>query len=313
MLPQNIPAPPMGMGYGMENGMQQPQQWGEHPDQQSSVPAPPGGWYAPTSRRSSYHQDQQASLPQIQPTMSGQSWQSGQLPQQPQSPVMQPTRRLHSEGYRHEPRYAPPSDYRSMSPSPLRGQRGSQQYDTTTPQNYQRAPSWSGGPRQQPPPGNRNFSWGSMDQQQQQQQPGYYSQNTMAGSPSRQSPAGTPTHSRNASFGSMTNIQAAAPPLSVIPAQELCNAHLLPRCMEPRNPIKSPCRRLQKPNSCQSNNKTGIPDTRSDLQDHHSRPARQECTPEATATADRVVQTPTMSLSITSQKPSTPDQARLVG
>ncbi|OBW64346.1 MAG: COP9 signalosome-like protein complex subunit 4 [Aureobasidium pullulans] len=52
-----------------------------------------------------------------------------------------------------------------------------------------------------------------MDQQQQQQQPGYYSQNTMAGSPSRQSPAGTPTHSRNASFGSMTNIQAAAPPL----------------------------------------------------------------------------------------------------
>ncbi|CAD0029416.1 unnamed protein product [Aureobasidium pullulans] len=213
MPPQNIPAPPMGMGYGMENGMQQPQQWGEHPDQQSSVPAPPGGWYAPTSRRSSYHQDQQASLPQIQPTMSGQSWQSGQPPQQPQSPVMQPTRRLHSEGYRHEPRYAPPSDYRSMSPSPLRGQRGSQQYDTTTPQNYQRAPSWSGGPRQQPPPGNRNFSWGSMDQQQQQQQPGYYSQNTMAGSPSRQSPAGTPTHSRNASFGSMTNIQAAAPPL----------------------------------------------------------------------------------------------------
>ncbi|KAI5249309.1 hypothetical protein E4T43_00924 [Aureobasidium subglaciale] len=206
--PQNIPVPPMGMSYGMENGMQQPQQWAEHPDQQSGVPPPPGGWYAPTSRRSSYHQDQQASLPQIQPTMSGQSWQSIQPPQQQQSPVMPPTRRLHSEGYRHEPRYNAPSEYRSMSPSPLRGQRGSQQYDTTTPQNYQRTPSWTGGPRQQPPPGSRNSPWGSVEQQQQQ---GYF---PTSGSPVRQSPVGTPTHSRNASFGSMTNIQAAiAPPL----------------------------------------------------------------------------------------------------
>jgi hypothetical protein len=233
MAPQNIPPPPppTGVGYGMENGMQPPQQWPEHPEQQGM--APPGGWYAPTSRRSSYHQDQQASLPQIQPTMSrrssyqqdqqpnlpqmqptvsGQSWQSSmQPPQQQQSPVMQPTRRLHSEGYRHEPRYNAPSDYRSMSPSPLRGQRGSQQYDTTTPQNYQRTPSWSGGPRQQPPtaPG-RNFSWGSVEQQQQQ---GYFPTTGMSGSPVRQSPAGSPSHSRNASFGSMTNIQAAAPPL----------------------------------------------------------------------------------------------------
>jgi hypothetical protein len=230
MSSQNIPPPPMGMGYGVENGMQSP----EHSDQQGN--APPGGWYAPTSRRSSYHQDQQASLPQIQPTMSrrsssqqdqqpnlpqiqptmsGQSWQSSmQPPQQQQSPVMQPTRRLHSEGYRHEPRYNAPSDYRSMSPSPLRGQRGSQQYDTTTPQNYQRTPSWSGGPRQQPPPPapGRNFSWGSVEQQQQQQQ-GYFPQTTMSGSPVRQSPVGSPSHSRNASFGSMTNIQAAAPPL----------------------------------------------------------------------------------------------------
>ncbi|KAI5208683.1 hypothetical protein E4T39_01439 [Aureobasidium subglaciale] len=206
--PQNIPVPPMGISYGMENGMQQPQQWTEYPDQQSGVPPPPGGWYAPTSRRSSYHQDQQASLPQIQPTMSGQSWQSIQPPQQQQSPVMPPTRRLHSEGYRHEPRYNAPSEYRSMSPSPLRGQRNSQQYDTTSPQNYQRTPSWSGGPRQQLPPGGRNFSWGSVEQQQQQ---GYF---PTSGSPIRQSPAGTPTHSRNASFGSMTNIQAAiAPPL----------------------------------------------------------------------------------------------------
>jgi hypothetical protein len=135
-----------------------------------------------------------------------------QPPQQQQSPVMQSTRRLHSEGYRHEPRYNAPSDYRSMSPSPLRGQRGSQQYDTTTPQNYQRTPSWSGGPRQQPPPPapGRNFSWGSVEQQQQQ---GYFPQTTMSGSPVRQSPVGSPSHSRNASFGSMTNIQAAAPPL----------------------------------------------------------------------------------------------------
>jgi hypothetical protein len=230
--PQNVPPPPpMGVSYGMENGMQPPQQWPEHPEQQGM--APPGGWYAPTSRRSSYHQDQQASLPQIQPTMSrrsshqqdqqanlppmqptvsGQSWQSSmQPPQQQQSPVMQPTRRLHSEGYRHEPRYNAPSDYRSMSPSPLRGQRGSQQYDTTTPQNYQRTPSWSGGPRQQQPPApGRNFSWGSVEQQQQQ---GYFPQPAMSGSPVRQSPAGSPSHSRDASFGSMTNIQAAAPPL----------------------------------------------------------------------------------------------------
>jgi hypothetical protein len=229
MSSQNIPPPPVGMGYGMENGMQSPEQL----DQQGN--APPGGWYAPTSRRSSYHQDQQASLPQIQPTMSrrssyqqdqqpnlpqiqptvsGQSWQSSmQPPQQQQSPVMQSTRRLHSEGYRHEPRYNAPSDYRSMSPSPLRGQRGSQQYDTTTPQNYQRTPSWSGGPRQQAPPPpapGRNFSWGSVEQQQQQ---GYFPQTTMSDSPVRQSPVGSPSHSRNASFGSMTNIQAAAPPL----------------------------------------------------------------------------------------------------
>ncbi|KAK6008333.1 hypothetical protein QM012_000236 [Aureobasidium pullulans] len=231
MSPQNIPPPPpMAMGYGMDNGMQSQRHWSEQLDQQSGVPPPPGGWYAPTSRRSSYHQDQQATLPQIQPTMSrrssyqqdqqvnlsqiqstvsGQSWQSTQPPQQQQSPVMQPTRRLHSEGYRHEPRYTAPSDYRSMSPSPLRGQRGSQQYDTMTPQTYQRTPSWTGGPRQQPPPG-RNFSWGSTEQQQQQ---GYYPQTTMSGSPVRQSPAHSPSHSRNASFGSMTNIQAAAPPL----------------------------------------------------------------------------------------------------
>jgi hypothetical protein len=227
---QNIPPPPMGIGYGAVNDMQSPQQWPEQPDHQGG--APPGGWYAPTSRRSSHHQDQQASLPQIQPTMSrrssyqqdqqpnlpqiqptvsGQSWQSSmQPPQQQQSPVTQSTRRLHSEGYRHEPRYNAPSDYRSMSPSPLRGQRGSQQYDTTTPQNYQRAPSWSGGPRQQPPQPGRNFSWGSVEQQQQQQQQqGYFP----SGSPMRQSPANSPSHSRNASFGSMTNIQAAAPPL----------------------------------------------------------------------------------------------------
>lgn len=231
MSPQNIPPPPpMAMGYGTDNGMQSQQHWSEQLDQQSGVPPPPGGWYAPTSRRSSYHQDQQATLPQIQPTMSrrssyqqdqqvnlsqiqptvsGQSWQSMQPPQQQQSPVMQPTRRLHSEGYRHEPRYTAPSDYRSMSPSPLRGQRGSQQYDTTTPQNYQRTLSWTGGPRQQPPPG-RNFSWGTMDQQQQQ---GYFPQTTMSGSPIRQSPTHSPSHSRNASFGSMTNIQAAAPPM----------------------------------------------------------------------------------------------------
>ncbi|KAG9682231.1 hypothetical protein KCU95_g6048, partial [Aureobasidium melanogenum] len=231
--PQNIPPPPsMTMGYGMDSGMQSQQQWSEQLDQQSGAPPPPGGWYAPTSRRSSYHQDQQATLPQIQPTMSrrssyqqdqqvnlsqiqptvsAQSWQSMQPPQQQQSPVMQPTRRLHSEGYRHEPRYTAQADYRSMSPSPLRGQRGSQQYDTTTPQNYQRTPSWSNVPRQQPPPG-RNLPWNSMDQQQQQQQ-GYYPQTTMSGSPVRQSPAHSPSHSRNASFGSMTNIQAAAPPL----------------------------------------------------------------------------------------------------
>ncbi|KAG9754649.1 hypothetical protein KCU73_g5622, partial [Aureobasidium melanogenum] len=232
MSPQNIPPPPpMAMGYGVDNGMQSQQHWSDQLDQQSGAPPPPGGWYAPTSRRSSYHQDQQATLPQIQPTMSrrssyqqdqqvnlsqiqptvsGQSWQS-MPPQQQQSPVMQPTRRLHSEGYRHEPRYNAPADYRSMSPSPLRGQRGSQQYDTTTPQNYQRTPSWTGGPRQQPPPG-RNLPWGSADQQQQQQQ-GYFPQTTMSGSPVRQSPAHSPSHSRNASFGSMTNIQAAAPPL----------------------------------------------------------------------------------------------------
>lgn len=226
MSPQNVPPPPMGMGYGPENGIQPPQQWPEQSE------PPPGGWYSPHSRRSSYHQDQQAglpqiqptmsrrssyqqdqqpNLPQIQPTMSGQSWQSSMLPpQQQQSPVMQPTRRLHSEGYRHEPRYNAPSDYRSMSPSPLRGQRGSQQYDTATPQNYQRTPSWSGGPRQQPPAPGRNFSWGSVEQQQQQQQQqGYFP----SASPMRQSPAGSPSHSRNASFGSMTNIQAAAPPL----------------------------------------------------------------------------------------------------
>ena len=227
MSPQNVPPPPMGMGYGVENGMQPQQQWTDQPEQQP----PPGGWYAPHSRRSSYHQDQQANLPQIQPTMSRrssyqqdqqpnlpqiqptmseQSWQSSmQPPPQQQSPVMQPTRRLHSEGYRHEPRYNAPSDYRSMSPSPLRGQRGSQQYDTTTPQNYQRTPSWNGGPRQQPPAPGRNFSWGSVEQQQQQQPQGYFP----SGSPMRQSPAGSPSHSRNASFGSMTNIQAAAPPL----------------------------------------------------------------------------------------------------
>ncbi|KAH0400909.1 hypothetical protein KCU89_g4707, partial [Aureobasidium melanogenum] len=232
LSPQNIPSPPpMAMGYGVDNGMQSQQHWSDQLDQQSGAPPPPGGWYAPTSRRSSYHQDQQATLPQIQPTMSrrssyqqdqqvnlgqiqptvsGQSWQS-MPPQQQQSPVMQPTRRLHSEGYRHEPRYNAPADYRSMSPSPLRGQRGSQQYDTTTPQNYQRTPSWTGGPRQQPPPG-RNLPWGSADQQQQQQQ-GYFPQTTMSGSPVRQSPAHSPSHSRNASFGSMTNIQAAAPPL----------------------------------------------------------------------------------------------------
>ncbi|KAI4781361.1 hypothetical protein E4T52_03743 [Aureobasidium sp. EXF-3400] len=232
MSPQNIPPPPpMAMGYGVDNGMQSQQHWSDQLDQQSGAPPPPGGWYAPTSRRSSYHQDQQATLPQIQPTMSrrssyqqdqqvnlsqiqptvsGQSWQS-MPPQQQQSPVMQPTRRLHSEGYRHEPRYNAPADYRSMSPSPLRGQRGSQQYDTTTPQNYQRTPSWTGGPRQQPPPG-RNLPWASADQQQQQQQ-GYFPQTTMSGSPVRQSPAHSPSHSRNASFGSMTNIQAAAPPL----------------------------------------------------------------------------------------------------
>lgn len=231
MSPQNIPPPPpMAMGHGTDSCMQSQQHWPEQLDQQSGAPPPPGGWYAPTSRRSSYHQDQQATLPQIQPTMSrrssyqqdqqvnpsqiqpaisGQSWQSMQPPQQQQSPVMQPTRRLHSEGYRHEPRYTAPSDYRSMSPSPLRGQRGSQQYDTTTPQIYQRTPSWTGGPRQQPPPG-RNFSWGTMDQQQQQ---GYFPQTTMSGSPVRQSPAHSPSHSRNASFGSMTNIQAAAPPM----------------------------------------------------------------------------------------------------
>ncbi|KAH0165543.1 hypothetical protein KCU82_g6622, partial [Aureobasidium melanogenum] len=233
MSPQNIPPPPsMALGYGADNGMQSQQHWSEQLDQHSGAPPPPGGWYAPTSRRSSYHQDQQATLPQIQPTMSrrssyqqdqqvnlsqiqptisGQSWQSMQPPQQQQSPVMQPTRRLHSEGYRHEPRYNAPADYRSMSPSPLRGQRGSQQYDTTTPQNYQRTPSWSNVPRQQPQPA-RSLPWASVDQQQQPQQ-GYFPQTTMSGSPVRQSPAHSPSHSRNASFGSMTNIQAAAPPL----------------------------------------------------------------------------------------------------
>jgi hypothetical protein len=48
---------------------------------------------------------------------------------------------------------------------------------------------------------------------EQQQQQGYFPQTAMSGSPVRQSPAGSPSHSRNASFGSMTNIQAAAPPL----------------------------------------------------------------------------------------------------
>lgn len=209
MPPQNIPPPPAGMGYGGDAHIQQ-----QHPDEQgSAVPPPPGGWYAPTSRRSSYYNDQQASLPAIQPTMSGQSWQSTQpVPQQQQQqqvPLTQPTRRLHSEGYRHEPRYAVPNDYRSMSPSPLRGQRGSQQYDTTTPQIYQRTPSWDQR-QQQPPPMNRNFSWSSMEQQQQQ---GYFPTTSMPGSPSRPSPSATPTHSRHASLGSMTNIPPPAPPM----------------------------------------------------------------------------------------------------
>jgi hypothetical protein len=193
---QNIPAPPMKMGYGMEP----PQQWVDQSDVQSGQMVPSGGWYAPTSHRSSYHQDQQATLPQIQPTVSGQSWQSQQ---------QQPVRRLHSEGYRHEPRYTAPQEYRSMSPSPLRGQRGSEQYDTTTPQMYQRTPSWNGGPRQQPSLGNGNYSWGSGEHQQQQ---GYMAANAMANAAgSRYSPAGTPTHSRNASFASLNNVPLSLP------------------------------------------------------------------------------------------------------
>ena len=91
-----------------------------------------------------------------------------------------------------------------MSPSPLRGQRGSQQYDSAAPQNYQRVPSW--GQRQQPPPTHRNFSWGSQADQQQQ---GYYQPGASSG---KASPSGTPTHSRHPSFGSM-DATTSAPPI----------------------------------------------------------------------------------------------------
>ncbi|GAB7353562.1 hypothetical protein MBLNU459_g3994t1 [Dothideomycetes sp. NU459] len=181
-----------------------------------NLPAPPGGWYAPTSRRSSYTGEQQPTLPQVQPS-----------PQQS-------TRRLHSEGYR---RYnnTTPDAFRALESPSRQGpqvserQRLNQQYEqAVSPQatSYRTSPGpmhpgiqprASNGYGPQRPPGGpppRNFSYSSGLSQLSQADPQYYQQ---AEYPARrQASFGvaasaeqrlTPTHSRNSSGG-----YGAAPP-----------------------------------------------------------------------------------------------------
>lgn len=169
-----------------------------------NVPAPPGGWYAPTSRRSSYTGEQQPTLPQMQPS-----------PQQS-------TRRLHSEGFRRHNNTTPEilsfveSPHR-QSPQVFDRQRQSQQYEQSVPPQsaYHSPPAHMhsgmqprssiayGQQRLSGAPPTRNFSYGSSLSQVSQSEPYYYQQAEhppyQGSMPFVVDPRLTPTHSRNSS------------------------------------------------------------------------------------------------------------------
>lgn len=169
-----------------------------------NVPAPPGGWFAPSSRRSSYTSEQQPTLPQIQPS-----------PQQS-------TRRLHSEGFRKYSNTTPEalrsaeSPYRQAPPTSDRQRLGPQYEQTVPPQSAYHHPSSHVLPGMQPRSSNnyglqrpagatptRNFSYSSgLSQNSQpelqinQHQPDYHVHGQGS---AYYEPRHTPTHSRNSS------------------------------------------------------------------------------------------------------------------
>lgn len=219
----NLPSPPppptelqamyqhqRGVNSGVQDVPQLPAAW--------NAP-PPGGWYAPSGRPSSYidqERSQQPQQQQQQPTLPYVGSPAGYSPQHT-------TRRLHSEGFRREPRYIapspgsgpstnstvpPPQDPyyngpQSMTPgSHTADRRYEQPLSSTLPrQNFNQQPiprqQQRPGPAQQRPLSWRQSSYGSDNVP-------YHFDNFSAGAASPPPHNQHPQHQRGSSIGSET-------------------------------------------------------------------------------------------------------------